>query len=386
MGTVEFSDRPTAERAIKMFDRSEFSGREIFVREDLPPPEKAPRDSYRDRPYRDGPPPPRYNDRYGGDRYGGERYGGDRNAGDRYGGDRYGREREREPRRTGPPQVEGFEIFVGNLPFSLRWQDLKDMFREFGDIERADVREGPGGRSKGFGTVVFRTQEAADAAIQKYDGYELMGRKVDVRHGKFSKSASAGNQNNAPSAPSIRTDGLSLNSELTLGVTFEGPNSNILFIGNLPWETAQSDLFELFGSITTITRAELQYGRGGRPNGNAVVEAENEESAQSIINQLNGYEYGNRNLKISFAKFPSEEELSIIKAEIEQNKAAADAAAAPSAAPSASANIVAEGQSAPFTNDEQMGGASIDTGAAPVGQVGLIEEVPQVEDADMIEE
>lgn len=367
MGTVEFADRSTAERAIKMFDRSEFSGREIFVREDLPPPEKAPRDSYRDRPYRDGPPPPRYDDRYGG--------------GDRYGG------REREPRRSGPPQqVDGYEIFVGNLPFSMRWQDLKDMFREFGDIERADVREGPGGRSKGFGIVVFRTSEAAEAAIQKYDGFDLMGRRMDVRHGKFSKSAGGNAQDSAAAAPAIRTDGLSLNSELTLGVSYEGPNSNILFVGNLPWETAQSDLYELFGSIATVARAELQYGRGGRPNGNAVIETENEESAQNIINQLNGYEYGNRNLKISFAKFPSPEELGTLRAEIEQNKISASIPSGPAAsapAPIEAQSNIALGEATNAAPAEDV--APIDTGAVQIEQNGLVEDLA-VEDADMIEE
>lgn len=353
MGTVEFVDRATAERAIKTFDRTEFSGREIFVREDLPPPEKAPRDSFR------------------------------REGRGSFGEDRYPRERESR-RERGPPLVDGYEVFVGNLPYSMRWQDLKDMFRECGDIERADVREGPGGRSKGFGTVVFRTQEAADAAIQKYDNHDLMGRRLEVRHGKFSKSAAVA----APQA-NIRTDGLSLNSDLTLGVTADGPPSRILFIGNLPWETAQSDLFELFGSIATVTRAELQYGRGGRPNGNAVVEAETDAFAQSIINQLNGYEYGNRSLRISYANFPSEEQLAKLRGEIEQSKVPSGPAAHAAPVVDQQMDAPSESFAAPveaFTAPVEAVAAPVEAVSAPVEAAAPVEEVPQVEDADMIEE
>ena len=46
-------------------------------------------------------------------------------------------------------------VYVGNLTWKTSWQDLKDHFRQCGEIVRADVAFGQDGRSKGFGLVVF---------------------------------------------------------------------------------------------------------------------------------------------------------------------------------------------------------------------------------------
>lgn len=48
------------------------------------------------------------------------------------------------------------ELYVGNLPFRVRWQDLKDLMRKCGTVLRADVALTPhDGRSRGFGVVLF---------------------------------------------------------------------------------------------------------------------------------------------------------------------------------------------------------------------------------------
>lgn len=348
MGTVEFQDRESAQNAIRMFDRTSFKEREIFVREDLPPPEKQngrdefrpgkydrydrpPRDDRYDRPTRDDryDRPPR-DDRYDrparDDRY--DRRGGYDRYYDRYDGydsydrrDRFSRDTyapprrdfRREPKRE-RREARGFEVFIGNLPFSVKWQDLKDLFKEIGEVERADIIESTPGRSRGMGTVHFYNEADVEKAVERFNGFEWFGRKIDVRPSKFPKDDRA-----VPSTPKIRTDGLSKNTDFTLGVTGDGEESPIIYASNLPWETAESDLFELFGSIATVERAELQYGRGGNSSGNAVVKFSDVETARSVIQQLNGYEYGNRHLKITFAKFPSAEQLEALHEEIRKN-------------------------------------------------------------------
>lgn len=47
----------------------------------------------------------------------------------------------------------GCRIYVGNLSWDVKWQDLKDFFKPCGTVVRADVMEEPGGRSKGCGTL-----------------------------------------------------------------------------------------------------------------------------------------------------------------------------------------------------------------------------------------
>ncbi|GAC94080.1 hypothetical protein PHSY_001649 [Pseudozyma hubeiensis SY62] len=79
----------------------------------------------------------------------------------------------------------GRVLFVGNLPFHCQWQDLKDLFRAAGSIQRADVAIGPDGRSRGFGTVLFSSQEDAQNAVRLYHGYEYSGRTLKVHFDRF---------------------------------------------------------------------------------------------------------------------------------------------------------------------------------------------------------
>lgn len=84
-------------------------------------------------------------------------------------------------RRGGHGSAAGTQLFVGNLSFDTTWRELKDHFRQCGDVERAEVMEGPDGRRKGFGTVKFYRQKDANNAIRRLNGTELQGRDLEVR-------------------------------------------------------------------------------------------------------------------------------------------------------------------------------------------------------------
>ena len=58
------------------------------------------------------------------------------------------------------------QIVVHGLPWSTEWQELKDLAKEHGDAVKADVMRRPDGKSRGFGTVVFKTPEDAQSAIE----------------------------------------------------------------------------------------------------------------------------------------------------------------------------------------------------------------------------
>jgi RNA recognition motif-containing protein len=77
---------------------------------------------------------------------------------------------------------EGCQLFVNNLSWDTSWQDLKDHFRQCGEVERVEVIEGPDGRKKGFGTVRFFNAEDAANAIQTLNGVELQGRELSIRY------------------------------------------------------------------------------------------------------------------------------------------------------------------------------------------------------------
>lgn len=76
---------------------------------------------------------------------------------------------------AGPgPNDTRTQLFVGNLPFRVRWQDLKDLFRKCGTVLRADVALTLENRSKGFGTVLFANRDDAARAIDTYSELRIV--------------------------------------------------------------------------------------------------------------------------------------------------------------------------------------------------------------------
>jgi RNA recognition motif-containing protein len=62
--------------------------------------------------------------------------------------------------------VDNKKLFVGNLPWGITNDSLRDLFASVGEVVEAMViTDRMSGRSKGFGFVTFATEEAAQAAI-----------------------------------------------------------------------------------------------------------------------------------------------------------------------------------------------------------------------------
>lgn len=78
-------------------------------------------------------------------------------------------------------QSSGFQVVVHGIPYAYDWRDLKDMFNDEFAVDRADIVTGQDGRSKGFGTVRFESEEDASRAIERFDGFEIDGRQVQVK-------------------------------------------------------------------------------------------------------------------------------------------------------------------------------------------------------------
>ena len=84
-----------------------------------------------------------------------------------------------------PPRDTRTQLFVGNLPYRVRWQDLKDLFRRAGTVLRADVSLAPDNRSRGYGTVLLATAEDAGRAVDMFNGYVWQTRTLEVRQDKL---------------------------------------------------------------------------------------------------------------------------------------------------------------------------------------------------------
>jgi cold-inducible RNA-binding protein len=76
-----------------------------------------------------------------------------------------------------------------------------------------------------------------------------------------------------------------------------------LYVGNLPYETGEQDLQELFATAGSVERVNVMRDMAtGRARGFAFVEMASDEDAQKAISALNNTQYGGRNLTVNEAR------------------------------------------------------------------------------------
>jgi RNA recognition motif. (a.k.a. RRM, RBD, or RNP domain) len=79
----------------------------------------------------------------------------------------------------------GNKLYVGNLPYSVRDEDLHEAFSAFGGVTSAKVMmERDTGRSKGFGFVEMASDAEALAGVEGMNGQQLGGRAIVVNEAR----------------------------------------------------------------------------------------------------------------------------------------------------------------------------------------------------------
>ena len=77
------------------------------------------------------------------------------------------------------------KVYVGNLPYTVDGDKLKEMFAEFGDVTEAVViKDKYSGRSKGFGFVTFASEKDAEKAISEMNEKDVEGRALKVNEAR----------------------------------------------------------------------------------------------------------------------------------------------------------------------------------------------------------
>ena len=67
-------------------------------------------------------------------------------------------------------------IYVGNLPYGMRDDELLNLFSEFGNVKSANViMDRSSGKSKGFGFVEMDDDGDAEKSIESLNGREISG-------------------------------------------------------------------------------------------------------------------------------------------------------------------------------------------------------------------
>ena len=76
------------------------------------------------------------------------------------------------------------DIYVGNIPWKVNDDDLKELFSPYGDVESAKIiKYRDSNRSKGFGFVEM-DDDGAEKAIEALEGFEMEGRPLKVNQSK----------------------------------------------------------------------------------------------------------------------------------------------------------------------------------------------------------
>ncbi|KAI0038931.1 RNA-binding domain-containing protein, partial [Auriscalpium vulgare] len=176
------------------------------------------------------------------------------------------------------------------LPYRVRWQDLKDLFRKAGTVLRADVSLGPDNRSYGYGTVLLATTEDAGRAVDMFNGYSWQSRILEVRLDRLPADL-----DNPPGPPGgfLAPYGALYGHDQP---STAGAVSRNLFVRNLPFHCQWQDLKDLFRQAGTILRADVALGPDGRSRGFGTVVFATELDSERAAKMFNGYEYNGRPL------------------------------------------------------------------------------------------
>jgi cold-inducible RNA-binding protein len=77
------------------------------------------------------------------------------------------------------------KLYVGNLPYSTTEAQIRTLFAEAGEItEISLITDRETGRPKGFGFVEMATEEGAQEAIKRFNGYTLDNRNLTVNEAR----------------------------------------------------------------------------------------------------------------------------------------------------------------------------------------------------------
>ncbi|KAF8820277.1 hypothetical protein IE077_004513 [Cardiosporidium cionae] len=232
-------------------------------------------------------------------------------------------------------------VFVRNLPWDVRWQDLKDHMRKAGDVVRADVIVDAGGRSRGWGIVEYAAAEDANRAIAELNESTLFDRVIFVREDREkprqgpyntqggrdyrSRNDNSSDHRNYEGYGGDHREGYS--DEYRGRDNYGGeqerngghriseskrydPRSMIssdsgnsfpkILLSNLPYRASKDEVKGLVASVTKGSfDVELEYDDRNRPRGSATIYFESSADARSAGEQLDSFLFDGRSLRVS---------------------------------------------------------------------------------------
>ncbi|SCV67431.1 BQ2448_5042 [Microbotryum intermedium] len=207
-------------------------------------------------------------------------------------------------------------VYITNLSFNVKWNDLKDFMREAGTVVFSEIMTLPNGMSKGCGVVEFSRPEEALRAISQLNEQPLLGRPVYIREDREDEarygSAAVSGPRPGYTGPGALTaparGGFSAGIGRGGGFASSAPapgQGRHLFIQGLPPNAGWQELKDLFRAAGQIIRADVKTAPDGTATGTGTVVFETSQDAQNAIAMYNGYEIDGAILEVREDRFPA---------------------------------------------------------------------------------
>ncbi|KAM7193743.1 nucleic acid-binding protein [Rhypophila sp. PSN 637] len=181
----------------------------------------------------------------------------------------------------GRNEPTNYGVFVRNLIFDATEEHLKSLFEKFGSIASVRIVRDAGKMSRGYGFVHFTNEQDRQEAIRNLDNTFWHGRRLTV-----SERSSHTKTREARRSPTA-----SLTSP-----------TNCLYFGNIPYETTDVELNEMFSGLAGVVDVRVAVDRTtGWPRGFCHVDFKDEEAASAALEKLKGKTLRDRQLTIDFA-------------------------------------------------------------------------------------
>ncbi|CAZ81888.1 unnamed protein product [Tuber melanosporum] len=157
-----------------------------------------------------------------------------------------------DPQATGSPAIkEDGKMFIGGLNWETTDESLKEYFSQYGEVVECTVmRDGPTGRSRGFGFLTFKDPKTVNIVMVKE--HYLDGKIIDPKR-------------------AIPRD--------------EQEKTSKIFVGGVSQEATETDFREYFTQFGRVLDATLMMDKDtGRPRGFGFVTFDSEGAVENALN------------------------------------------------------------------------------------------------------
>lgn len=179
-------------------------------------------------------------------------------------------EEETSVSTTDPSSEAARRLYIGNIPRTLKPDELRKIVEEHAAVEKAEVMyDKYSGRSRRFGFVTMTTIEDASAAVEKLNGTEIGGREIKV---------------NITEKPLSSVGSSLLQSDDSKFV--DSPHK--VYVGNLAKSVTSESLKNFFSEKGNVLSAKVSRVPGtSKSSGYGFVSFSSEEDVEAAISSLN---------------------------------------------------------------------------------------------------